>query len=671
MSRAIFCGVFCLSLIPAALHAEVTRIEVKSRADVLAGKSFGAAGSYEKLSGRIRFIIDPQKSANRIIADIDKAEKNANGQVEFSADFYMIKPKDAGRGNGTLLYEVSNRGGKGMMGFFNLASGSLDPASAEDFGDGFLLEQGFTLLWVGWQFDPPQRDGLLRVYAPVAREAGGKSITGLVRSDFVPTETTRDMSLADRGHLAYVVTNPNDPAHVLTVRNGVEGLRRTIPRDQWQFNGGGTSITMAAGFEPNKIYEVVYTAQDPPVVGVGPAAVRDTISRLKYGSAAELSIAQGTIKRAMAFGISQSGRFLRTYLFYGFNEDESQRKVFDGVMAHVAGSGRGSFNHRFAQPSRDGHPYLNFVYPTDIFPFTDVTQVDPETGASDGLLTHATKPEFLPRVFYTNSSYEYWGRVASLFHTRVDGLADAPMMPNVRAYLLTGGQHGVAGFPPSRTIGQQMNNPLDYRWAMRKLLVSMNRWVTDGVEPPPSAYPRIDNGTLVTPDKLRFPRIPDVSMPTVPLKAYRTNYGPDFLTKGIVTVEPPKLGSAFRILVPAVDSDGNETAGIRMPELAVPLATYTGWNLFNGRAGPSDVVSSMQGSFIPFPRTRADRERTKDPRLSVEERYKGRDEYLSLVSKSADELATKGYLIKEDVPRILEQAGQRWDYVTRRTQSTP
>ena len=236
-----------------------------------------------------------------------------------------------------------------------------------------------------------------------------------------------------------------------------------------------------------------------------------------------------------------------------------------------------------------------------------MAQRDPETGVQDGLLTHGTKPQFQPRVFYTNSSYEYWGRAASLFHTTIDGLEDAPLSSNVRAYLLAAGQHGVAGFPPSRSIGQQMNNPLDYRWVMRRLLVSMNRWIADGAEPPPSAYPRLDQGTLVPPDKLTFPKIPSVNGPATPHKAYRADYGPDFISKGIVSQEPPKVGSSFPILVPQVDADGNEVAGIRVPELAVPLATYTGWNLFNERSGPPDVVSSMQGSFIPFPRTREDR----------------------------------------------------------------
>jgi hypothetical protein len=408
----------------------------------------------------------------------------------------------------------------------------------------------------------------------------------------------------------------------------------------------------------------VYRSQDPAVVGVGPAAIRDTVSRLKYQGLSDLGFAPGTIKRAIAFGISQSGRFLRTFLFYGFNEDESHRKVFDGVMPHVAGAGRGSFNHRFAQPSRDGHPFLNFFYPTDIFPFTDLPQRDPETGVEDGLLTHHLAAAFQPRIFHTNTSYEYWGRAASLIHTTIDGKKDMPLPANVRIYLLSAGQHGVAPFPPTRSIGQQMNNPLDFRWAMRGLLIAMHRWIAEDVEPPASAYPRIADGTLVAPEQLAFPRLPGVNVATEPHLAYRADYGPDFIAKGIVTKEPPAIGTAFPILIPQVDGDGNERAGIRLPELSVPLATYTGWNLFNERSGPPQVLSSMQGSFVPFARTRADRERAKDPRRAIEERYPAREQYLALIRKAADEAVAARYILSDDVARIMEQAGTRWDYAT-------
>jgi hypothetical protein len=661
----IFRVILVMLFLSSSLRAEVVRIEVKSRADLLSGKTFGSAGAYEKLSGTIYFAVDPKNSANRIVTDIDKAPRSSAGKVEFSSDFYLIKPKDLNRGNGTVLYEVSNRGGKGMLGFFNFASASLDPQAAADLGDGFLLEQGFTLLWVGWQFDVPNREGLLRAYLPIAREAGGGTIRGLVRSDFEPVEKIMEASLADRAHMAYAVINPKDPANVLTVRDSAEGPRRTIPRDQWDFTGDGRSVHMAAGFEPKKIYEVVYKSQDPPVAGLGSAAFRDAVSYLKYSSAPELSVAPGAIKRVVAYGASQSARFLRTFLYDGFNEDESHRKVLDGVMAERAASARGSFNVRFAQPSRDGDPWANFLYPVNIFPFTDAEQQDPETGRRDGLLTHGMKQQFWPKIMYTNSSYEYWGRIGSLFHTTIDGKEDVSLMPNVRAYTFAGAQHGPAAWPPPRTIGQQMSNPLEYRWAMRQLLLSMNRWIVDGTEPPPSAVPRIGDRTLVSRDKLTFPAIPSVVVPAAPQKAWRTDYGPDFAAKGVASQEPPRLGAQFPILVPQVDADGNDLAGIRMPELSVPVATFTGWNLYNERSGPTNVMATTTGSFIPLARTRADRERTHDPRPSIEERYKSREEYLNQVSSAATQLASKGYLIKEDIPRIVEQAGTRWDWIMR------
>jgi hypothetical protein len=645
------------------LQAEVVRIEVKSRADILAGKSFGNAGAYEKVAGRIYFAADPRNSANQIVADIDKAPKNSSGKVEFSSDFYIIKPKDLARGNGTVLYEVSNRGGKGMLGFFSFASASADPQKDTDFGDGFLLEQGFTLLWVGWQFDVPNRDGVMRTYVPIAREANGQPIRGLVRSDFEPVEKIFQASLADRNHLAYAVVDPKDPTNVLTVRDSADGPRRNIPRDQWEFTADGHGVRMASGFEPKKIYEVVYKSQDPPVAGLGLAAIRDTVSLFKYGAAPDLSIPAGRLKHAIAYGASQSGRLLRTYIYDGFNEDESHRKVFDGFMAERAASARGSFNIRFAQPSRDGDPWSNFLYPVNVFPFTDALQAEPETGRRDGLLTHRIKEQFYPKIMYTNSSYEYWGRVASLYHTTIDGKEDVRLMSNVRAYLFAGAQHGPAAFPPPRTVGQQMSNPLEYRWSMRKLLVSMNRWITDGGEPPPSNVPRIEDGTLIARDKLKFPKIPSVNVPAAPFAASRADYGADFVKKGIVTNEPPKLGSAYPALVPQADADGNDLPGIRMPEMVVPIATFTGWNLYNEKSGPTTVMATTTGSYIPFARTRADREKSGDPRPSLEERYQGKEDYLSRVTKSANDLAAKGYLIKEDIPRIVQQAGTRWDWV--------
>ena len=375
--------------------------------------------------------------------------------VEFSADIYVLKPRDPARGNGAVLYEVSNRGKKLMLGMFNRATASLDPRTAAQFGDGLLLERGYTLLWLGWQFDVPPGADLMRLYTPVV-----KGVTGPVRAEIVVDKKVTRHSLADRDHVAYPVADPADPKLTLTVRDTANGRRRPVPRGAWRIVDG-TAIEMAAGFEPGRLYELVYTSRDPAVAGLGPAAVRDTIAFLKYGGndATMFGEHRRYIKRAYGFGISQSGRFLRTFLYYGFNRDEKGRKVFDGLLAHVAGGGRGSFNHRFAQPSRDGHPFFNLFYPTDIFPFTDLEETDPETGLKDGILTHNTPPEARPKIFYTNSSYEYYGRAASLTHTTPDGTKDFAIPADTRIYLFAGGQHGPASFPPARGGAQSAGEP--------------------------------------------------------------------------------------------------------------------------------------------------------------------------------------------------------------------
>ncbi|MBM3774357.1 MAG: hypothetical protein FJW37_04260, partial [Acidobacteria bacterium] len=311
----------CLSQAPAA----VLRIELSERTDVVGGKPFGAAGPYERLAGTAYFAVDPALAANRIVTDIAKAPRNEKGLVEFHSDVYVLKPRDPARGNGAVLYEVSNRGRKGMLSLFNRGRSSLTPTAGEDFGDGFLMEQGYTLVWLGWQFDPPRTEHLMRLHAPVAR-----GIAGLVRSEFVADRKEFTRSLADRDHVPYAVAEPNDPKLALTVRDRHDGARRPVPRSQWKIVEG-THVSMASGFEPGKIYEIVYTARDPAVVGLGPAAIRDLISFLKYGDnkVSALGDQMRFIKRAYGFGTSQSGRFLRTFLYYGFNQDEKGRKVFD------------------------------------------------------------------------------------------------------------------------------------------------------------------------------------------------------------------------------------------------------------------------------------------------------------------------------------------------------
>jgi hypothetical protein len=660
-SLSFLAYIAAMNLFAPATRAELTRIEITSRAELALGQTFGSSGSYERLTGKAYFTSDPRNSHNRVIVDLDKAPRNAHGQVEFSADIVIVKPKEMSKGNGAVLFEVSNRGGKGMESFFNHS------------GDGFLYRQGYTLVWLGWQFDVPRQEGLLRLYTPVATDKG-KPITGVVRSEVIVPVKRNDFSLADRGHIPYPVLDPQSADNVMTVRSGVEEAGRTVPRTDWQFarDVGGQpvadngSVYLKGGFEPGKIYEIVYRAANPSVTGLGLAGVRDLISAFKYDPNAIVSA-----PRAYGFGISQSGRFLRHFLYQGFNSDEKGRKVFDGVMAHVGGAGRGGFNLRFAQPSRDGLPFFNLFYPADVFPFTDVEQYDPETGIRDGLLTHARDAKNLPKIFYTNTSFEYYGRAASLIHTSVDGKHDAPIGENTRIYFFAGGQHFAGPFPPAiirspDLLARNPSSPLDVTWSMRALLIAMDRWVKDGTPPPPSRYPKIADGTLTPLDKLAFPKLPGIELPKRPHFAYRVDYGPEF-NKGIITVEPPRVGMPFQVMVPQVDEDGIDRAGIHLPEITVPLATYTGWNLRDPSTGAPEELASFVGSYLPFAFSSAERASKGDPRRSIEERYSGKEEYLARFKEAIRQLVVEGYLLSEDTDSILKRGADHWDYSARQS----
>ena len=383
--------IFCLASIA---QAALTRVELVQRADVLNGDSFGAVGPYESLTARAYFEVDPKAPQNRGIALIEDAPRNANGRVEFSADLHIVRPRDPSKGNGTALVEISNRGGKGLNGMF-------------DFADHFLYDRGFTLVWIGWEFDvPPPNPEKLKLYAPIAMKHG-EHIEGLVSSEWTGDERVDTIPLGDRTQIGYPAANPDDPANQIFVRDHPQDERRTIPRSDWSFVDS-RHVTLKGGFAPGKIYEVIYKAKDPVVAGLGFAAIRDTVSFLKNGGPETLlSDEHKYVKRTLGFGVSQSGRYLREYLYEGFNADEKNQRVFDGVWAHVAGAGRGeTFNMPFAQPSRDGHPFLNVLYPVDLPPFND-----------DGLLARTRKEDVLPKIFFSNGSYEYWGRGASLIHT--------------------------------------------------------------------------------------------------------------------------------------------------------------------------------------------------------------------------------------------------------------
>jgi hypothetical protein len=627
-------------LIAVILFAATSRAAV-TRVDILERGVLPCYPSYERVVGRIHFAVDPKLAANRIIVDIDRAPLDAQGLVEFTADLFMLNPVDPAKGNGTILLEVSNRGGRGMLSMFDLG-GKADPRTVQDLGDPLLLEQKFTLVWVGWEWDVPRRPGVLALDAP--RVPG---LTGWVRAEIIRNELTHRASLGDRAQTPYPAIDAD--AATMTWRDDPTSPSAAVPRNQWRFTADGASVEFDPGFVPGRIYEVIYKSKDPVVSGLGSAAIRDYISYLKGA---------GVAKRAIGFGTSQSGRFLRTFVYDGFNADEHGARVFDGLWPHVAGAGRGSFNIRFGQPSRDGHSRLNLFYPTDIFPFTDLPQTD--SGITNSLLGRAMAQQVTPKIFYTNGSYEYWGRGASLIHTAVDGQHDFAPAQDSRIYYLAGTQHG-PNSNPVRHDTQNLANPQDYRYALRALLLAMNAWITNDILPPDSRMPLIDRHELGTLAALEFPKIPDVRLPKEPYTVYRLDFGPDFRTKGIIDFEPPKIGTPFPILVPQVDADGNEISGVRLPEQIVPLATYTGWNLRDPSIGAPEVIYDMVGSFLPFTRTRADREARGDPRLSIEERYASREDYVKKVAAAAEALVRERFLIAGDVPKITARAAARWD----------
>jgi hypothetical protein len=650
-------------------HARVESVDLYQRAEVLGGRSFGDSGPYEKLSGVIHFAFDPDNAANARIVDLDKAPTGTDGRVGASADFMVLRPKDALKGRGIALLEVSNRGGKASLAYFNRARSSTDPDAQEDYGDGFLMRQGLTVIWVGWQFDVPYDPGLLRLRVPIANE-DGVPIYGLVRSDWIVDEAVNTLPLGHRGHWGYPVAWPDDARNVLTRRAGHDARREVVPRTSWQFArempGGRvvpdlTQIHSAQGFQSGYIYELVYVARDPRVAGLGLAAVRDTLSYAKHDETSLFPVEQG-----VGFGVSQSGRFLRHFLYQGFNVDERGRKVFDGMLIHTAGAGRGSFNHRFAQPSRDAHRYSSFFYPTDLFPFSGRTQRDPVSGAEDGLLAIYKDAAQLPKIMYTNTSYEYWARGASMITTAPDAGEDVAPLENERLYVLSGGQHYVGAWPPparERIPGSSAypGNPLDFLPTMRALMAHLVEWVAEDREPPASAYPTIREQTLVAPEALNFPVIPGVTRPKVVYAPSRLDYGPRWAA-GIVDKEPPEIGAPFPVRVPQVDVLGNDQGGVRGVELRVPLATYTGWSLRTGLANPGELAD-FKGLFIPLPRSLPDATESGDARPAITTLYASREEYLAQATGAAHTLLEQGYLLEEDLPAVAERAAALWDWI--------
>ncbi len=657
-----------LAVLP--LQARVTHVEVATRTDVLDGKTFGDAGPYERITGRITLSLPIANVHNQRIVDLANAVNLKNDEVEFSADFIAVRPKDPSKGNGSLLLENPNRGYGRIL---SLVDGG-DWDLSKDAGDAWLLRNGFTIVTLGWQWDAPGPDAL-HLYAPIARE-NGKTISGLLRGDLMPSKEMPDIPL---GHLItgrmggteYPVSAPDDPRNALTVRDSRDAQRTVIPRDEWQFaqtvDGklapSDRHIHLNGGFHPGKIYEYIYVVAHPVVAGVAFAAFRDFASYAKHAPGAITPAA-----RVYAEGISQNGRFLRDFLYQGFNADENGKIALDGVLAHVAGAGRGAFNYRFAQPSRDAQPTSSVFFPTDIFPFTDQPEKDPLTGETAGLLDRAAAEKVLPKIFFSNTSYEYWGRAAALIHITADGKQDATISDNVRIYHFTGLQHFSGPFPPEKgkgdLLGQQPQSPLPVRYFWRSMIANMDAWVRTGTVPPASSYPKIADGTLVPLADYRFPQIPGVNRPHEANAGTRLDFGPNW-RNGFLTLEPPKVGLPFPVLVPQVDADGNEKDGVRLPEITVPLAAYASWNLRDPSIGAPDQRVSFEASYLPFPKTAADRQKAADPRRSIAERFSSRDDYLARYSAALDDLIKQRWILPEDREAMLHRAAQEWDEATK------
>jgi alpha/beta hydrolase family protein len=645
----------------------VTALEIRDRSLVLDGRPFGVAGAYEKLAGRLHFAVDPDHPLHARICDLDRAPRDGTGRVQFAGDFFLLRPVDAARGNGALLLDVPNRGRKVALGLLNSAVRVPDPSAAADFGNGFLMRHGFTVAWVGWQPDVPRVDGLMALDVPRAR-----GVSGLVRCEFRPNVGVDVLPMADRYHIPHPTAELDDPGARLTVREHAGAPATAVPRTAWRFArrqdgrlvADAGHVHLEGGFAPGHIYDLVYRAVDPPVVGLGLLAVRDTAAFLRWAPAPDNPCAR-TLERAHVIGVSQSGRFLRHLLYLGLDEDEQGRMVFDAVVPHVAGARRGEFNLRFGQPSLNAQESVG-----SLFPFTDDLQVDPVTGQRDGLLARLAARGRRPRIVTINTSAEYWRGDASLVHTDVEGRHDVEPSAAGRVYLFAGAQHTPGTLPPPgadpNTGGRGVHpfNVVDYAPLLRAALVHLDRWVREGVEPPPSVVPRLADGTAVTAEAThaQLAAIPGVRVPDRLARPARLDFGPE-IARGVASELPPKIGAGFPSYVAAVDADGNERVGIRPVELAVPLATFTGWNPRHPEQGAPGDLMQMMGSTLPFPHTRREREERSDPRRSIQERYASRDGYLAAVRVAAEALVAARHALAEDVEAMVERAGQCWDLI--------
>jgi hypothetical protein len=623
----------------------ITDITVTDIADFADAHEFGAAGAYVRVKGVARGRLDPAAPCSAGIVDLDKAPVNAKGLVDYATDFDILRPKEPARGSGILVYDVPNRGSKRIFNLLddipaNDPARTNDPKTREDAGLGFCLGSGYSLVWSGWDPGAPRANGGLGADFPPALE-NGKPLVRRIRDEFhFGTRAAGDGSIR---RLSYPAASLNQPSARLTVRDRESDRRTEIPGDEWEFLDDRTIRMLPVGrnFAPVKIYELWYEATGSKVLGIGYASVRDLVSFLRRSG--DVDPGMGEIRHALAFGVSQSGRFLRHFLELGMNTDDAGQKVFDGVFSHVAGAGKVFANNSFSMPGRTATQHEDRLYPENWFPFSTAKTADPVSGRIAGLLTGSPND---PKIIETNSATEYWQKGASLIHTDPGLRRDLPLPVNSRAYLIAGTQHG--GRPGVNPAPGPCVNPRNWHSAtpaLRALFVALEDWVANDEPPPPSRVPSLTAGTAITAGEVAMPKVPGFAVAP----------GDNPVLPPVDWVDPPETAppAPYTTFVSAVDSDGNEVAGIRLPSIAAPLGTHTGWNVY--KAQP-DELADRDGSFIAFARTKAEREAEGDPRPSLAERYGSRNGYVAQVKAAADALVAERLLLQDDANRLVAVA---------------
>ena len=628
----------------------ITDIGGTDIADFASGHAFGPAGAYVRIKGVARGMLDPAAACNAGIVDLDKAPRNARGLVDYATDFDILRPKDALKGSSILVYDVPNRGSKRIMCLLDDIPGTErdrinDPKNKEDAGLGFLLGRGYSLVWSGWDPGSPRANAGLGAEFPAALD-GGKPIVRRIRDEFhFGTRAAGDGSVR---RLSYAAASVDQPAARLTVRDRESDQRTELARDEWEFLDERTIRLLPPGrdFAPIKIYELWYEATGAKVLGIGYASVRDLVSFLRYHCADDGGIANpvrsdtGEIRHAIGFGVSQSGRFLRHFLELGMNSDEAGQKVFDGVFSHVAGAGKVFANHRFSMPGRTATQHEDRLYPENWFPFSTAKTADPVSGRIAALL--AGNPND-PKIIETNSATEYWQKGASLIHTDSGLRRDLKLPDNSRAYLIAGTQHGGRpGVDPRPGPCVNPRNPHSATPALRALFAALEDWVVRDVAPPPSRVPSIADGTAVVTKSVAMPKVDGFGIAP----------GDNPVLPPVDWVDPPETAppAPYTTFVSAVDSDGNEVAGIRLPQISVPLGTYTGWNVYKAQPGE---LADRDGSFVAFARNKVERDAAGDPRPSLAERYGSKAAYVTRLRQAADALVAERLLLQDDADRLV------------------